>query len=154
MAKYFYWLVISKENPTMKLKLILLASVFALGFAFTANAGSVVDSDSDLVPDAYDNCTNIANGPNDSDNQSDTNVDGYGNACDPDYDNNGATTTTDFTVFLDAFTGASPNADTDHDGNGATTTTDFTTFLNFFQNGNAGAGPSGLACAGSIPCIP
>lgn len=138
----------------MKLKLILLASVFALGFAFTANAGSVVDTDSDLVPDAYDNCTTIANGPNETSNQIDTNQDGYGNACDPDYDNNGATTTTDFTVFFDAFTLVTPDIDTDHDGNGATTTTDFTTFLAFFQNGNAAPGPSGLACAGTIPCLP
>jgi len=138
----------------MKLKLVLLASVFALGLAFSANAGSVTDGDSDLVPDAFDNCSTIANGPNDPANQLDTNADGFGNACDPDYDNNGATTTTDFTVFFNAFTAAAPNPDTDHDGNGATTTTDFTTFFNYFSNGNAAPGPSGLACAGTIPCVP
>ena len=137
----------------MKLKLIMLASVFALGFAFTANAGSVVDTDGDLVPDAYDNCSDIDNGPGDPSNQVDSNLDGYGNACDPDYDNNGATTTVDFNTFFASFTGTF-DPDTDHDSNGATTTTDFTTFLNFFQNGNAPAGPSGLACAGTIPCIP
>ncbi|MGB0619087.1 MAG: thrombospondin type 3 repeat-containing protein [Myxococcota bacterium] len=136
----------------MKLKLILLASVFALGFAFTANAGSVVDTDTDLVPDAYDNCVDTANGPGETSNQVDSNLDGYGNACDTDYDNNGATTTADFTFFVDAFTGT-PNPDTDADGNGATTTADFSTFLNFFQSG-AAPGPSGLACAGTIPCIP
>jgi hypothetical protein len=136
----------------MKLKLILLASVFAL-VASNAYAGSVVDSDTDLVPDAYDNCTTVANGPNDASNQDDTNQDGYGNACDPDYDNNGATTTIDFNIFFAAFTGAA-DPDTDHDANGATTTADFTTFLNYFQNGNAAPGPSGLACAGTAPCLP
>ena len=137
----------------MKLKLIMLASVFALGFAFTANAGSVVDTDGDMVPDAYDNCLDIDNGPADPSNQIDSNLDGYGNACDPDYDDNGATTTVDFNDFFASFTGTF-NPDTDHDGNGVTTTIDFSTFLDFFQNGNAPAGPSGLACAGTIPCIP
>ena len=151
----------------MKLKLIMLASVFALGFAFSANAGSVVDTDGDLVPDAYDNCLDAENGPSNTDplnldNQVDSNQDGYGNRCDPDYNNDGGTTTADFSnpadplaiTFLAAFTGANPSLDTDHNGDGATTTADFLVFLDFFQNGNAPAGPSGLACAGTIPCLP
>ena len=138
----------------MKLETALLAGLMTLGLAFSANAGGVLDTDSDLVPDPFDVCTTTADGPNDSCNQVDTNTDGYGNACDPDYDNNGATTTTDFTVYFDAFTGVAPNPDTDHDCNGATTTTDFTVFLQRFQNGNEGPGPSGLACAGTIPCVP
>ena len=44
----------------MKLKLIMLVSVFALGLAFNANAGSVTDLDADLVPDTFDNCTGIS----------------------------------------------------------------------------------------------
>lgn len=137
----------------MKLKLTLLVSIFAFGFAMNANAGAVTDTDSDLVPDAFDNCSTIVNGPNQNSNQVDSNQDGFGNACDPDYDNNGATTTADFSIFFAAFTGT-PDPDTDHDGNGATTTADFTTFLAYFQNGQAGPGPSGLACAGTIPCLP
>ena len=137
----------------MKLKLIMLASIFALGLAIIANAGSVVDGDSDLVPDAFDNCSTVPNGPNDASNQADTNQDGFGNACDPDYDNNGATTTTDFNTFFASFTGTF-NPDADHDSNGATTTVDFTTFFDYFSNGNAPAGPSGRSCAGTIPCLP
>ena len=61
----------------MKLKLVLLASIFALGFAFTANAGSVTDTDGDLVPDQFDNCLSDANGPNQGSNQIDTDADGF-----------------------------------------------------------------------------
>lgn len=53
------------------------------------------DQDGDTVPDAQDNCPNVANGPNQSDpniaNQIDTDGDGLGNACDPDDDNDGCT---------------------------------------------------------------
>lgn len=136
----------------MKLKLILLASLFAFGFAANANAGAVTDTDSDLVPDAFDNCVNLANGPGQGSNQTDTDIDGYGNACDADYNQDFATTTLDFPTFLDAFTGAVPNFETDHNGDGSTTTLDFTTFLGAFQ-GVLSLGP-GLPCAGTIPCTP
>ena len=138
---------------------LFLALIFVL-IAGPAFAGSVSDTDGDLVPDAYDNCTDVANGPNETSNQIDTNLDGYGNACDGDFNNDGGTTTADFTgaptdiTFLNSFTGVNVSLDTDMDGNGATTTADFLLWLAFFSNGNAPAGPSGLACAGTIPCIP
>ena len=139
----------------MKLKLIMLASVFAFGFAFTANAGSVVDTDSDLVPDAYDNCTTVDNGPGEQSNQVDSDQDGYGNACDTDYTQDDQTTTADFGVFFPAFTGATPDLRTDHNGDGNTTTADFGTFFADFSSTPANPpGPSGLACAGTIPCLP
>jgi hypothetical protein len=141
----------------MKLKLIMLVSLFAFGLAFNANAGAVADADSDLVPDGFDNCSARANGPNDPSNQVDADQDGYGNACDSDYNDDGSTTTLDFPTFLDAFTGAVPDAQTDHNGDGATTTLDFTRFLNDFT-GLASPGPSGLGCAGHspnpAPCLP
>ena len=136
------------------LLLLLLIPVPAL-------AGSgIVDADFDLVPDAFDNCTTIANGPNDASNQLDCEPDGFGDACDADYDNNGATTTVDFDIFFQCFTGVfttvSPSicACVDPDANGATTTTDFTTFFDYFSNDQAPPGPSGLNCAGTIPCTP
>lgn len=136
----------------------MLVSVFAFGLAFNANAGSVVDTDSDLVPDVFDNCTALANGPAQGSNQTDSDQDGYGNACDADYRFETPTddflvTTGDFPVFLDAFTGTVPNAATDHTGDGFTTTADFGTFLGQFQ-GTQPLGP-GLACAGTVvPCLP
>lgn len=138
----------------MKLKLIMLVSLFAFGLAFSANAGSVADADTDLVPDAFDNCSARANGPGDGSNQVDSNQDGYGNACDTDYNGDGFTTTIDFPIFLDSFTGASPTADTDNNGDGLTTTIDFPLFLSDFVNVGTAPGPSGLACAGTIPCLP
>ena len=140
----------------MKLKLIMLVSVFALGLAFSANAGSVVDTDSDLVPDPFDNCTALANGPGQASNQVDSDLDGYGNACDADYDGNFLITTADFAIFLDCFTGALPPEDAaicDHDCNDLTSTADFGVFLAQFQ-GVRPLGP-GLACAGlATPCLP
>jgi hypothetical protein len=147
-----------KENPTMKIKLIMLVSLFAFGFAFNANAGAVVDGDSDLVPDAFDNCVALPNGPAQGSNQVDADLDGYGNACDADYNNdpNFAVNTLDFSIFLTAFTGG-PTTVTDADGDGDTTTIDFSTFLAAFQLGETvpQIGPSGLACAGvTVPCVP
>lgn len=138
----------------MKLKLMMLVSLFAFGFAMNANAGAVVDGDSDLVPDAFDNCTTLANGPAGPSNQVDSDTDGYGNACDSDYNNDGATTTLDFPTFLDAFTGATGTTVTDHNGDGATSTLDFSRFLSDFQ-GVTALGP-GLPCANIVAtvCVP
>jgi len=132
---------------------MLIAGGTLLLITSSAQAGSVVDSDSDLVPDPFDNCSVLANGPNELSNQVDTDTDGYGNACDADYSNDGFTTTLDFVTFLMAFTGTAPNLATDHNGDGATTTLDFQTYLLAFQ-GVQPLGPSGLACAGTVPCLP
>lgn len=139
----------------MKIKLIMLVSLFALGFAINANAGAVVDTDLDLVPDAFDNCLTAPNGPAQGSNQVDSDLDGYGNVCDADYDNDGAelVNTIDFASFLAAFTGG-PTTVTDHNGDGQTTTIDFATFLGAFQSPVPQVGPSGLACAGTVVCTP
>ena len=70
----------------MKLKLALLVGLFAFGNAMSASAGAITDNDGDLVPDQFDNCKLVANGPNQTSNQVDTNLDGFGNACDADLD--------------------------------------------------------------------
>lgn len=133
----------------MKLKLIMLVSLFAIGFAMSATAGSVTDGDSDLVPDGFDNCDADPNGPNQGSNQVDTDVDGYGNACDADYDNDFTVSAADFGTFLADFGG--PGTLTDHDGDGQTTAADFGVFLGQFTGP---PGTSGLPCAGTANCTP
>lgn len=135
----------------MKLKLVMLVGLLTFGFAMTANAGATPDGDGDLVPDQFDNCVALANGPGQNSNQADADVDGYGTACDADYDNNLIVNAIDFGPFLTAFNAGTGDAQ-DHDGNGIVNALDFSGFLSGF---NAGVpGPSGLACAGSIPCLP
>jgi len=110
--------------------------------------------DGDLVLDHVDNCTTVANGPAQQSNQIDTDQDGYGNACDADYNNDGLTTTLDYTFFLTDFLSGARNAQTDHNGDGFTTTLDFPFYVNAFT-GATPLGPSGLACAGGPPpCLP
>ena len=140
----------------MKLKLALLVGLFAFGFAMSASAGAVTDTDGDLVPDQFDNCSAVANGPSQGSNQVDSDLDGYGNRCDADYDNSLTTTALDFGTFLSTF-GTNNLGETDHDGSGTITALDFGIFLGKFSAppgpGNA-PGPSGLACAGTTPCTP
>lgn len=128
-----------------------------------ARAGAVLDADGDLIPDDFDNCSTLDNGPNDVSNQVDVDLDGYGNRCDADFDQDGATTPADFGIFLGTFGGpcVPPGACTpDLDGDGAVTPADFGIFLTYFGGGPPG--PSGLACAdptiqtslGDVPCLP
>lgn len=71
------------------------------------------DSDGDGFADSLDNCTLVANA-----SQLDTNGDGFGNACDPDLDNNGVVNFLDVTLFVDQFgTAAGGDADFNGDGN-------------------------------------
>jgi Thrombospondin type 3 repeat len=138
----------------MKLKLALLVGLFAFGYAMSASAGAVTDGDGDLVPDQFDNCSTVANGPNQTTNQVDSDLDGYGNRCDTDYNNDLNTTAGgDFSVFLSTFN-TSSLGETDHDGNGSITAADFSVFLSKFTSPPGAPGPSGLACAGTEPCTP
>lgn len=135
----------------MKLKLALLVGLFAFGYALSASAGAVTDTDGDLVPDQFDNCRSIANGPNQTSNQVDTNLDGYGNRCDADLDNNGTVTGSDFALFVGFFGSAAPAARVaDFNGDNLVTGADFSIFVQLFGQPL----DSGLACAGTIPCTP
>ena len=107
-----------------------------------------VDSDGDGVDDADDNCSEEPNLP-----QIDSDMDGYGNRCDGDYDNSGFVGSGDFDLFRAAFQsvlgdpGYNPAIDFDSDN--AIGSADFNFFRRAFQDA---PGPSGLACAGTIPC--
>jgi hypothetical protein len=106
------------------------------------------DADSDGVTDAEDSCLFVAN-----QTQLDSDQDGYGNACDADYNNDGVVGTSDFSTLRNAFgsTQGSGNWDPqlDANGDGVIGTADFTLLRAAF---GIPPGPSGLACAGSVPC--
>ena len=107
-----------------------------------------VDSDGDRIADHLDNCRSVANA-----SQADVNHDGYGNLCDADYSNDGVVGLSDFLMLGMAFgsTLGSPNynPEIDTNGDGAIGLPDY---LQFGASFGKPVGPSGLACAGTVPC--
>lgn len=69
------------------------------------------DMDGDGVPDAFDNCTILANP-----NQEDADFDGYGNACDPDLNGDDIVNVVDLGLLRAAFFSADEVADFNSDG--------------------------------------
>lgn len=130
----------------------------SLNDAYTVSC--TADSDLDGVLDAADNCQRVPNAPPfdcDRDN------DGYGNACDGDFDQSNTTNAADFsTKFLPDFkAGVDSGVGTDMSCTradddptpipGEVDAVDFSdSFLPNFEAGKPG--PSGLACAGTVPC--
>jgi hypothetical protein len=104
------------------------------------------DADGDGWLDGEDNCSIDANA-----DQRDTDSDGFGNLCDCDYDNNGLCDGPDHKIFGESFGKAVPLADpeADMDGDGIVDGNDFPLFG---VGWGAPPGPSGLACAGAVPC--
>ena len=106
------------------------------------------DWDNDGWTDAADNCTVASNSA-----QTDVDADGFGNACDGDFTNNGMVGLQDFSIMRRVFGSAagSPGFDpiADMDGDGIVDIIDFARWLSGFGDP---PGPSGLACAGTIPC--
>jgi hypothetical protein len=124
--------------------------VLAVGFPLTALAGPAPDNDGDTVPDVLDNCSTLANA---GAAFCDTDMDGYGNACDGDFNQSNTSDATDFSaIFLADFgTGVDAGTGTDMNCSTAVDATDFS--ANFLPQFAAGVpGPSGLACAGTVPC--
>ncbi|MEM7083100.1 MAG: thrombospondin type 3 repeat-containing protein [Pseudomonadota bacterium] len=131
----------------------LLGQLIQIGFATTAtnfegsgnfydnitfNNGMVaVDTDGDGVDDSLDNCTLVANP-----DQRDSNGDGYGNICDPDFDNNGVVNFLDISGWVPFFNTACGDVDQDINGDGGCNFGDFAVITQFF---NQPPGPSALA---------
>jgi hypothetical protein len=108
--------------------------------------GAALDSDGDGVPDAIDNCLEIQNPPP---LDCDTDQDGYGNMCDCDYNNDFLCGGPDFGTFLGDFGGPDGGTGTDQNCDGSTGGPDFG---RFFVGWGRFTGPSGLSCAGTVPC--
>ena len=110
--------------------------------------GGPPDTDGDGVPDAEDNCLTRGNGPYPFyGSQVDYDSDGYGSACDSDFNNDGAVGLDD--VFL-LLLGLGIPGMGDLNGDGAVGLDDMGLLL---MKWNTPVGPSGLACAGSgMPC--
>lgn len=142
-------------TPRIGLVVVCLALV-AVGIASFTFAGSIPDIDGDGVPDQFDNCVVRPNGPlaatNSCNGQEDGDLDGYGNPCDTDLDNDGATSLADVARMFQAAQVFDPRPIYDFDCDGAASLTDVS---RVFADGSAVVtpGPSGLACAGTIPCV-
>jgi hypothetical protein len=89
------------------------------------------DTDRDGVLDNLDNCVSTPNG-----DQRDTDGDGFGNACDPDLNNDGVVGIPDFNQFRQAFGSrigdVNYNLHADFDGDGAVGISDFNLLRGFF----------------------
>lgn len=106
------------------------------------------DLDEDDVDDPDDNCLIAENA-----DQRDSDGDGYGTACDADYNADGYVDAADFEIFRSGFGGEDGDPDfldaADHNGDGGVGIADYTAHQ---QLSGAAPGPSGLPCAGVAPC--
>ena len=117
-----------------------------------ALAALVLDTDADGVPDSVDNCINVPNGPFIPDSgghglpQWDTDGDGYGNICDPDFNNDLVVDFGDLPFVQAAFFSSSGdgnwNEDADLNGDDVVDFGDLPTIQSLFFGP---PGPSGLA---------
>jgi hypothetical protein len=134
---------------------ITVVSLLSLSGAGPAAAGTVNGGDSDTVPDAVDNCLTVPNGAPGQPagalvGQCDTDRDGYGNACDPDVSNDGVVGGPDYGPITASF------GETGHPDNPADVNCDGVVggpdYGPVTQKFGGAPGPSGLSCAGTIPC--
>lgn len=95
---------------------------------------TAADSDADGIADSADNCILHPNGPLAPDagghSQRDSDGDGYGNACDADFNDDGMVNFADLAVFRTVF--ASADADADLNGDGIVNFADLAMFRQLF----------------------
>ncbi len=96
-----------KSNRLAKGCAALTALVGVLAVASMASA----DSDGDGIADSIDNCVNVANA-----DQRDTDIDGYGNRCDPDFNNDRIVNAIDLGELKQAFFSTEAEKDLNGDG--------------------------------------
>jgi hypothetical protein len=140
---------------------VLATTMVALliGFPIASFAGLAPDADGDGIPDVLDKCT-IDSRNATAPATCDTDTDGYGNVCDPDFNQDNAVTSADFgMLFVPAFKGIDPAPwpqGMDMNCDNAVTSADFGMFfVPKFKGALGGAkpGPSGLGCAGTPGCL-
>lgn len=137
------------------------AGLLALGLSISTFAGVDPDTDGDGITDSNDNCVTIPNGPLGgvcASNQDGLaaedpgfSPDGYGTACDSDFNNNGATDAVDLSTMITAVSNVSGDVDTDLNCNLAADAVDLSTVIADTIAVKV-PGPSGKACQGSVPC--
>lgn len=131
------------------------AGLLMVGLSVSSMAGAPSDIDLDGVVDTHDNCVNIPNGPLlgtlSCDTQLDGNSEGYGNPCDTDVNNDGATALSDVSPTLAAAKSVSTNPIYDFNCDGAAALSDVSKVLADSKIVRT-PGPSGLACAGTPFC--
>lgn len=107
------------------------------------------DQDNDGVIDVEDNCLMIANL-----NQEDSDHDGYGNTCDGDFNNDNVVNDNDLNLLrlgIGAHLGdLNYQAQIDSNSDGVINLSDISYFASQYYN--TLPGPSGLNCAGNVPC--
>ena len=111
---------------------VLASLAGAMCVVIPAGLAQISDGDGDGVRDAADNCIEDFNPT-----QIDVDGDGFGNACDPDYNNDGVVGTPDLDLLRAQFgkTSADPTFDPtlDLDGNGAIGISDFNSLRRFLD---------------------
>ena len=112
-------------------------------------AAVVPDQDHDGIGDPRDNCLATANP-----DQRDTDLDGFGNLCDGDFDGNLAVNALDLGTFNRGYLkeqgNPAYNPNLDLDGNSLVNAVDLLRFRSMYLHP---PGPSGLICAGRAPCL-
>ena len=101
--------------------------IFLLVTWLPLSGNAAGDTDGDGIPDAQDNCSEIANA-----NQQDSDNDGFGNACDADLNNDGYVSFADLNLFKSAFNNKDVNSGADFDSDGIVNISDFDMFKKLY----------------------
>ncbi len=106
-------MAMNKVNISVRaIKTVIVSTIFlALNLLFITSAFAAMDTDGDGVIDSSDNCTLVPNQL-----QRDTDYDGYGNYCDPDFDGNLVVNAGDLAYLKLKFFTPDPIADLNGDG--------------------------------------